>query len=330
MNNHHMHSLENTPFIININENSLDDGPGIRTVIFMKGCPLDCAWCQNPESKNPKQELFFHPDNCIFCDPCRVLCEKGAFQVKINTLQLDWERCGLCFKCVEACPAPVFKTIGKQYTISQLVEIISKDLVFYKNSGGGVTLSGGEPLLFVGYTSELIDTLSKMDISIIIETAGYFQLNNQVKNLLKKVDTIYYDLKLFDDNQHKKYCGVPNTKIKENFDTLTKEDWIMIPNSMKDIENRMDIKNKTLLIPRIPLIPGLTSANENLGKWIEFLKIHQIKIIDLLQYNPLWKKKLDSLGKSEDYHEDRWMNSENLIEVRNMFKDFKFLTFNPH
>ena len=319
--------MEKLPLIVNINQNSLDDGPGIRSVIFFKGCPLDCVWCQNPETKNPKQELIFLSDPCINCNPCTVNCSNNSFHYQQDNLQISWELCNHCnldFQCSEQCPADVFEKAGKYYEISELVNIITSNRIFYKNSGGGVTLSGGEPLLFPKYMRQLMEELKKEKINICIETAGQFEMNTDTDFILRNADLIYFDIKLIDSNLHRKYCGRENTRIISNFNTIISDMTPILPTSKKSLYLNEKLDKRPILIPRIPLIPDITATQENLLSSMEFFKQNGIKLIDLLEYNPLWQNKAISLGKAVGYSRKNWMTEEELQFVRNIFQDFIF------
>jgi pyruvate formate lyase activating enzyme len=323
------------PLIVNINQNSLDDGPGIRSVIFFKGCPLSCTWCQNPEAQNTHQELIYQPRSCIHCNPCRIQCPTQAFTYNKSNhnLFLDRKRCNLCFDCATQCPADVFKIAGKYYDITQLVEIIKSNKIFYDNTGGGLTLSGGDPLLFPEYVRTLIDEIHALGINICIETAGLFKINEDVKTILENVDLIYFDIKIFDSNLHKKYCGVENSVILDNFKRIIIDFKADLPTSKKALnfknrfQNHNEPNRKPILIPRIPLIPEITATPANLSQIIQFLKDYNIKLIDLLAYNPLWLNKCETLEIEKKYIRDTWMSKDELAFIRNLFKDFIFDRF---
>ena len=277
------------PLIINIKRNSLDDGPGIRTVIFFKGCPLSCVWCQNPESKQRDQEISYEVNSCVKCRACEQACSEEAINQDFS-YPIIKDRCNLCGKCVEACDFNALSFVGTKYTINELVNIIRKDKVFYDNSNGGLTLSGGEPTLYPDFLYELLQKIKAEEIHICLETSGYYNRNEFEVKILPFVDLIYFDLKLFDKDNHLKYCNVPNTRILKNFEDLLK----------KDVE----------VLPRIPLIPGITTDNQNLTRFAEYLKSLDIKKIGLLPYNPLWVSKINSLGIKASYSHSEWMKKD--------------------
>ncbi|MCL2293878.1 MAG: radical SAM protein [Spirochaetes bacterium] len=212
-----------TPLVFDIKRGSLDDGDGIRTVIFFKGCPLNCFWCHNPESINPQAEYFFDPERCISCK-----------------------------EHSENCPSGAFRRIGKNYSIEELLAIIIEDNTFYKVSGGGVTFSGGEPTLYMEYLGKLALELKKSGVSCFLETSGFFDFNEFKKLLLPYFDCILYDIKLIDSAEHIKYTGKDNKIIIENLHLLSRE----------------NIK----VVPRTPLIPGITDTEKNLTGILNMLR----------------------------------------------------------
>lgn len=318
------------PLIVNINQNSLDDGPGIRSVIFFKGCPLRCVWCQNPEAQNLHQELIFQKNLCIHCEPCRVNCPIQAFRIdsKEKQLFLNRQLCNHCFDCTSQCPTDVFKIAGKYYEIAELVEIIKDNLVFYKNSGGGLTLSGGEPLIFPEFIEQLVQEVRKLGVNICIETAGLFNLSENITKIFQMVDLIYFDIKIYNSIDHKRYCGVDNSIILQNFEKLIYDLKFDLPETkdalnFKNLNELASYHNKTpILIPRIPLIPEITDTPENLMNIRQFFQSHRIKLIDLMPYNPLWLDKCDTIGIDKKYFYNKWMSKSELASIRELFKDF--------
>jgi pyruvate formate lyase activating enzyme len=269
--------LKEEILVLEINGNSLDDGPGIRTVVFMKGCPLSCIWCHNPESRKPWPEISYDKNKCIGCIACTEICFSEAISVN-NRFYIDREKCTLCFDCVGICPSTALERVGHLMTVSEITEKVLRDKPFFDTSGGGVTLSGGEPLMNMEFTSSLLKNLKQNKLHILIETCGYFNYEKFKSAILPFVDIIYYDLKLFDENDHKKYCGISNSIIIENFIRLA------------DSENAF-----YSIIPRIPLIPDITDSEKNLNELADFLQ-HKVKQVSLLHYNPLWLDKNDKLG----------------------------------
>lgn len=293
------------PLVLDIKCNSLDDGPGVRTVVFFKGCPLSCVWCHNPESKKLTAELYFNRDDCIECNSCKKVCKQGAISSS-NKFFIDRNKCDLCFECVDVCPAQALTVAGKKITLQEIFEKISSDKVFYDISNGGVTLSGGEVTLFSSFAGKLLEKCKNNNIKTLIETCGFFNYEIFEKTMLPFVDIIYYDLKIFDKDEHKKYCGASNSSILKNFEKLS-------------------IYSKTnllTLLPRIPLIPNITDSSSNLISIANFLNKLGIKKADLLPYNPTWYPKNEAIGV--ETHESiknckSWQTKEKVDECKKIF-----------
>jgi len=270
-----------SPLVLEIKGNSLDDGPGIRSVVFFKGCPLSCIWCHNPESKRVKAEISYDRAICIGCGTCVRKCPRSALNPS-NPDFVDRERCGLCFDCVSSCPAKAITRVGIEMTQEELLKKLLSDKPFYDISGGGVTLSGGEASLFTEWVGGLAKMLRDNGVRVLIETCGYFDWDKAEKFLLPYISDIYCDIKIFDREAHKKYCGVYNDKILENF-------------------RRMYAEREKFgynIMPRVPLIPNITDTEENLSAIAEFMADCGVKKTDLLPYNPTWYSKNDKLGVS--------------------------------
>jgi pyruvate formate lyase activating enzyme len=289
------------PFILEIKGNSLDDGPGIRSVVFYKGCPLSCVWCHNPESRKAAVEISFDRNVCIDCGTCRDVCPANALS-RDNQFYIDRRKCHLCFGCVEACPSGALARVGKTMSVEDILKKILPDRPFFKTSGGGVTLSGGEPTLYMKTTNQLLMALKQHTIHTLLETCGYFHLNMFMDMLYPYLDTIYFDIKIIDGTAHQKYCGQSNERILDNFRQLS-------------IAAKKDGKR---LLPRTPLIPGITDTEANISGIAAFLKTLHIRTAALLAYNPLWHEKCDKVGREDPYHDSKIMTtfSENNILER--------------
>ncbi|HON79562.1 MAG TPA: glycyl-radical enzyme activating protein, partial [Spirochaetota bacterium] len=266
--------MNGNPLVLEIKGNSLDDGPGIRSVVFFKGCPLSCVWCHNPESQGAAAELSFDGEKCIRCGTCSFLCGLGALS-ETNPGFVDRGKCDRCFACVQECPSGALSLMGTAMTPEEIAARVLCDKPFYDTSGGGVTLSGGEPTLFMNFTSRLLQILKAEGVHTLVETCGFFQYDNFSAAILPYTDTVFYDLKIFDEGAHKKYCGVPNGTILENFVKLADTARSGGPE----------------LLPRVPLVPGITDTPENLRAIAAFLREHSIDEARLLSYNPLWRAK---------------------------------------
>lgn len=291
--------MKSQPLIANIKGNSLDDGPGIRSVVFFKGCPLNCDWCHNPECISPEQELFYDSEKCIGCGTCTATCPEKAISVN-NPLFVNRGACRACLECVEVCPAEALTPSGEKWSLQAAVDFILKDKPFFDNTGGGVTLSGGEPSLYPDYAGKLLRIIKGKAVHTIVETCGHFEFAVFRDKMLPYTDMIYVDLKLMDPEDHKQYCGVSNDLILENI--------IRLQEISRD--------GNFSILPRIPLVPGITAAESNLVTAAGFLRKNGFSKAVLLPYNPLWGRKLNCLGRIDPYPSDhplrQWMPEEDL------------------
>jgi pyruvate formate lyase activating enzyme len=293
------------PLIFEIMGNSLDDGPGIRTVVFFKGCPLSCIWCHNPESKSRAAEISFDPKACVACDTCLETCTEKALS-RANPRFIDRSRCTLCFSCTESCPSGALSRVGMQMPVEEVMSKILPDKPFFDNSGGGVTLSGGEPTMFMEYASELLKELKKAGIHTLLETCGLFNFKAFEKKIIAHLDAVYFDIKIFDREEHRRYCGVPNDIILKNFELL------------RDAP--------PVLFPRTPLIPGITDTETNLRAIGTFFKRQKVRRAAILAYNPLWFEKCRMLGVDAPFGSDErkktWTSRESLRRAKAIFQDY--------
>jgi pyruvate formate lyase activating enzyme len=294
------------PLVLEIRGNSLDDGPGIRSVVFFKGCPLSCAWCHNPESKSVHAEIAFDAGECVGCDTCMSACGRKALSRK-NAGFIDRNKCDLCFACADVCPSGALARVGREMSAGEIRSALLRDRPFYDTSGGGVTLSGGEPALYIGFISALLKTLRKDGIHTLIETSGFFDYAAFAARVLPYVNAVYFDIKLIDESAHWKYAGVPNTRILENFTRLHAD----------------AARAHFELLPRTPLVPGITDTDSNLAGIADFLARLGVKRAALMQYNPLWHDKAAKIGAADRYANDpamsAWMDKDNLRRCRDIF-----------
>jgi pyruvate formate lyase activating enzyme len=268
-----------TPTILDIKGNSLDDGPGIRTVVFFKGCPLSCVWCHNPEGVRPGVEISFDPRECIGCGSCLRICPQDALS-RADPRFVDRRKCTLCFRCAEVCPAGALTRVGREMKEEDIVSAVLKDRPFFETSGGGVTFSGGEPTMFMEFLSGILRKLKGHGVHTLLETCGFFHLASFNDLVYPFLDAIYFDLKLFAPEEHRRFCGVSNHAILENFSRLLSA-------------CRADKKE---ILPRVPLVPGITDTPDNLQAIDRFLQAQQAPQVELLPYNPLWPEKCNKIG----------------------------------
>ncbi|WP_028314170.1 glycyl-radical enzyme activating protein [Desulfatibacillum aliphaticivorans] len=269
----------NEPLILDIKGNSLDDGPGIRSVVFFKGCPLSCLWCHNPESKRRELEISYDPKDCVHCDTCMETCPENALSPD-NPFFIDRKKCTLCMQCVEACPSGALSRVGTVMEIDAIVRDVARDKPFFKTSGGGVTLSGGEPTLSMDFLSRLVRAFREQEIHVLVETCGMFRMEDFLEKVYPHIDAIYMDIKIMDKAAHQQYCGTSNEVILKNFKAL----------------NKLYQEGGVEILPRTPLIPGITDSDENIGAVISFLQECGVKKADLLPYHPLWQEKNFKIG----------------------------------
>jgi pyruvate formate lyase activating enzyme len=273
--------------ITNIQKFSIHDGDGIRTSVFFKGCPLKCEWCHNPETQRYEREIQYDPDKCTGCGSCVRVCPSHAVVLEDGKPVTDRKACTLCGRCENFCPAGIREVVGKEYTVKELVRELMKDQIFYEDSGGGVTFSGGEVMTMdMDYILAAARELHRQDITLTIDTCGYVPYE-KLESLLPYVDTFLYDVKVMDPEIHRKYIGTDNKLILENLVRLAKDG--------------------ARIYIRIPVIREVNGNETNMKETIAFLKEHDIHPpqINLLPYHDTGSgkyPKLDMEYKGTDLH----------------------------
>lgn len=268
--------------VFNVQKFCTSDGPGIRTVVFLKGCPLRCAWCHNAESQRKISELMYHADKCVYCGRCAAVCAQGVHTVDGATHTLERDKCISCGKCVEVCLADALELKGKNMTVDEVIADVMKDKIFYDNSSGGMTLSGGEPTAQLDFTLALLKAAKENGLHTAIETCGYTSEEN-IKAVAEYVDLFLYDVKHTDSALHEKYTGVRNERIIENLHLI-------------------DGMGKKSVI-RAPIIPDVNDTDEHFAALAALAnELHNIEKIEIEPYHDLGNGKYEQLGESVEAH----------------------------
>lgn len=265
--------------IFDIQRASLHDGPGIRTTIFLKGCPLDCIWCHNPEATSASRQLFYHFDKCTNCGDCAQVCDEKVHQFVEGKHIIEYSKCTLCGKCVEACNFSALKIIGREMTSGEVMKEIMADFDFYQTAEGGMTLSGGEPLLNFSFSMEILEACKQMGVNTCVETSGEISTQKFIR-ILPLVDVLLFDYKNTGPIDHKKYTGVSNERILRNLDTAYH---FGVP-----------------IILRCPVIPGINDNDQHFKEISKMDKKYPgLKGIELLPYHATGNHKRTSIGIEE-------------------------------
>ena len=262
--------------VFNIQRFSVHDGPGIRTTVFMKGCPLQCAWCANPESQDFLPQLMLRDVKCVACGRCAQACPRQAISLtKEQGRRVNWQACDQCLKCVDVCLYEALGAIGKHMDVAEIVREVEKDKIFYLNSGGGVTLSGGEPLAQYDVTLRLLQTFKANGLHTALDTCGYAP-RAKFEKILPYVDLVLFDIKQLDAEQHRKYTGVDNERILRiaRFVSQRVRTWF-----------------------RVPLIKGFNDSPEDMKRVARMARELGVEKISLLPYHEGGESKSFQLGK---------------------------------
>jgi glycyl-radical enzyme activating protein len=286
-----------TGITFDIHRFSLNDGPGIRTTVFLKGCYLNCEWCHNPESQSFTPQLSFNPEKCLNCFECVKACPNNAHNIEGSKHFVDWNLCELAGKCVEVCPSGALKIIGTDAEVDLIISEVIKDKKYYDKTGGGITISGGEPMAQFEFTKELLIKSKNNKLNTVLDTCGYGE-QNHYKEILDYVDLFLFDYKFTDEKLHKEYTGVTNKEILSNLDFL--------------------YSNGASITLRCPMIPGINDNDDHLNGIKRIItKYPNLKSVEIMPYHNMGKDKAGRVGmdyklslikNAEESDKQRWIS----------------------
>ena len=286
--------------IFNIQKFSIHDGPGIRTTVFFKGCPLRCEWCANPESQAVSPQVLYNNEKCLHCATCVHTCPKGAIKMEDGLIRIDHKTCDHCMECVKACPGKALTQEGEIKTVEEVVDICMQDIDFYEESGGGVTISGGEGMVQPDFVKALLAKLKEHKIHTAIETTGYIK-KEIFRELAPMFDLLLFDVKHYDSDKHYEGTHVHNELIIENLA------WAI----SQGIE----------VLPRIPVIPDFNDSLDDAKGIAALLNQVGAKKVQLLPFHQFGENKYHLLGKTYSYENVKALHPEDLTDYQRIFLD---------
>jgi pyruvate formate lyase activating enzyme len=295
-----------TGTIFDLKRFAVHDGPGVRTTVFFKGCPLHCLWCHNPESISRGLDLLVREARCSRCYSCIPVCPPKAISKgpKHGPVVVDRAKCDLCGKCADACMYDALVMAGRKVTVADVAAEVERDRIFYEQSGGGVTLSGGEPLAQPDFCRELLTELQARGLHTALDTSGLASWET-LASCAEKSDLVLYDLKMIDDRKHRETTGASNAAILANFKKLA-------------------VRKKAVAV-RIPLMAGVNDGPSDIRAVLEFLKpFPSVKTIGLLRYHKGGQEKYRNLGQSSCFKIYDPPSDERMGEIRRAFTDAGF------
>jgi len=292
--------------IFDIAHYSIYDGPGIRTTVFFKGCPLRCVWCHNPESWSMKPQIGYPSSLCVGCGTCQDVCPYEAITVIDGVYGRDASRCRVCGKCADSCPSGALEVIGRSVSTDEVLDEVLADRPFYEDSGGGVTVSGGEATAQSTFLLELLSALKDHGIHTALETCGFFD-TSLLDPLNELVDLFLFDIKSLDSDQHREMTGVGIERITDNFTSL------------------IGLSGSSRIIPRIPVIPGFNAQDDSISAIVRFLSsVGYTGPVHLMPYNSMAKSKYEKAGCEVLYRDMGVLTEDRLGRISDTFTDSGF------
>ena len=295
--------MQITAPVFNIQGYSIHDGPGIRTTVFLKGCPLRCLWCANPESHSPLPQLMFYSGKCVGCGKCADVCPTKVITLQDNIAATNRALCISCGLCVNICPAEAREIVGKAMTVDEVMEKVLEDKLFIESSGGGITVSGGEPLMHPDFTEALLSTAKANGLHTAIESSC-FASHSVIEQVFRYVDLGLLDIKHMDSAEHKRLTGVPNETILDN---------------LRYIYHELNVP----FMISLPIIPGCNDSHKNIEATAAFIanELGKDVCLRLLPYHRLGEAKNDSLGKDMNFSFSI-PSAEHMQQLKNILESF--------
>jgi pyruvate formate lyase activating enzyme len=298
--------MEPKGLVFDIKRYAIHDGPGIRTTVFLKGCMLKCPWCQNPEGIASGREIVWRAERCLGCHACREICPHDAISFTSSGLNVERSLCDLCGRCATACYPHALQLIGQEITVAEVMQVAEKDIVFYDQSGGGVTFSGGEPLMQPDFMMACLKACRERRIHTALDTSGYVTPETLMQ-IADHVDLFLWDLKIMDEAKHRQMTGVPNGQILDNL--------------------RMVSRSGRKIIVRFSLIPGINDDDTNLLELGRFAaRLEDTERLDILPYHRAYLDKFRRLGRAAEPFEAQPPSTEALCRVSERLAGFGLKT----
>jgi len=275
-----------------------NDGPGIRTIVFLKGCPLRCKWCSSPETHHHYPEILYESKKCIGCGDCSNVCKRNAIQLnEIEKVELDWSNCNNCLECTKVCASGALSVKGHYIAAEEVVSEIERDSVFYRETGGGVTISGGEPFMQIDCIINILRICNELNINTALETSGYIDWS-KIKIVLPFINLLFVDLKCVNPKKHRELTGKSSKQILKNI-------------------RKIDQQTATDYIIRFPFIPSLNDSIEDVKELCSFINnLDRIKLLEILPYHELGVEMYDNLGKTFSLERIKPPDDEQINKIR--------------